>query len=241
MKCRISPFYRLISFIMLFAFFLMADSLFDAFLVVALILLSLKVCKVKAVKAVIPLFRLYVFYLTVFLFNALFQQGETVYWSWWIFNLTREGMITGAMVVVRVFIVSILANILTMSMSALDLSNAMGALLSPLKILHVPVDDAAFMISQAFSFIPRLTEDAEFVNKSMRARGGADSGRIRMSRMVLPLSIAAFRRADDMSMALISRGYDGGLVRRNKSIKPDAYDILSVALSLAILLFGILL
>ena len=238
MKSRISPFYRLVSFIFLFVYFLLADSLFDASIVVLVMFLSMHVCNVNARKVVYPLLRLYGFYITVFLFNALFQEGETVYWSWWIFTLTKEGMMTGIAVIIRVFIVSILANILTLGMSASELSNAIGMLLSPLRLLHVPVENAAFMISQAFSFIPRLTEDAEYVGKSMRARG-ANLGKLKIARMVLPLSISAFRRADDMAMALTSRGYDGYMKRRKVCFTPTVSDILSVLVSLIILIIGV--
>lgn len=230
------PFWRLVSFIFLLVFMLCGNTFPELLLtVLSLCILSFGY-GVSYRDSFLPLLKMWSFFLVVFLFNALFGLGDEVLFSWSFIRVTVQGIEAGISMVVRVVLASTLANILTLSMDPMMLSEAISTLISPLRIFHLPVDEAANITSLAFSFIPSLKKDADDVSKAMKARGV--TGRCRMSRMVLPLSIASFRRADDLALAMESRGYDGHSRRRKINIRPNRCDMGLVAMSAALPVIG---
>ena len=160
------------------------------------------------------------------LFNLLLTPGE-VLWRFWIFKITEEGIRMAAKMGIRlVFLVSG-SSIMTLTTTPNALTDAMERLFGFLKIIHVPVHEIAMMMSIALRFIPILTEETDKIKKAQIARGadfetGGFVKRMRaMIPLLVPLFVSAFRRANDLAMAMEARCYHGGAGRTQ--MKPLRY------------------
>lgn len=157
--------------------------------------------------------RLWVFFITIFVMNALFFAAEEPIWSWWIFHISQAGLWQGVHVVAHVVLLLILSNVLTLTTSPVELTSAIESLLLPLKWLRVPVEEVAMILSVAIRFIPTLLEEADMIRKAQIARGARFESRRLTERaasvlpLVIPIFLSAFRRADELSMAMEARGY----------------------------------
>lgn len=166
--------------------------------------------------------RLTVFFVTIFLMNFLFYGPENPWIRIWIFQPSHEGMMQGVNVVVRVILVLIFSNILTVTTPPLEMTRAMESLLSPLRWIKLPVGQIAMILSVAIQFIPTLFEETDMIRKAQMARGARfDSPRFldkakAVLPLVVPIFLAAFKRADELSLAMEARGYraDSPYVKR---------------------------
>lgn len=169
--------------------------------------------------------RLMSFYVIVFLMNALFFTSEDSIWHWGIFTLSEEGMIQGAIVVFRIAIIIVLSNILMMTTSAVGIMTALEALVHPLKYVKLPAEEIAMILSIALQFIPTLMEESDTIRKAQIARGARfESNKLHekamaMVPMIVPVFLSAFRRADELSLAMEARGYRGAKNRTAKKAK----------------------
>ncbi len=156
--------------------------------------------------------------------------------------ITYEGIKTAAQMVVRLIFLIMGTSVLTLTTSPLSLTDGIEKLLSPLKKIGVPAQELAMMMSIAIRFIPTLLEETEKIMKAQTARGADfESGNLlqrakALIPLLVPLFISAFRRADDLAMAMEARCYNGGDHRtRMKEIKIKKNDVFS-ALFTAIVL-----
>jgi energy-coupling factor transport system permease protein len=115
------------------------------------------------------------------------------------------------------------------------LTDGIEKLLKPLEIIKVPAHEIAMMMTIAIRFIPTLSEETEKIIKAQTARGADfESGNIlrrakAMIPLLVPLFISAFRRADDLAVAMDSRCYHGGKNRtRMKQMKMTGRDAVAV-------------
>jgi energy-coupling factor transport system permease protein len=170
------------------------------------------------------------FFLTIFAMNAFFSGGGTPLWSWGILSLTAEGCARGAGVAARVALVLVFSGALTCTTPPLALTDAIEWTLSPLRLVRVPVDDAALILSAAIQFIPTLLEEAETLRLAQTARGARFESRNPLVRascypaLAVPIFLAAFRRADELAMAMEARGCRGGLPLPRRSTRPRRSD-----------------
>ena len=148
---------------------------------------------------------------------------------------------------VRVMALIAGTSLLTYTTSPIVLTDAIEQLLKPLGRLHFPVHELAMMMSIALRFIPTLIEETDKIMNAQKARGAQlDNGKMteRIKALVpvlVPLFISAFRRADELAMAMECRCYRGGEGRTKlKVLKFGAPDALC-ALFAAVFLCGILL
>jgi len=188
------------------------------------ILVALSGLKLKAacapVKQVLP------FFAVIFLMNALFNDQGQALWSWWIFNLSSAGMAAGAKVVLKLILLMILFNILMSTTAPMKITAALVSLLRPLGYIRIPVSDLALMISVALQFIPTLMEETEMIRKAQTARGARfESPRLKekaesIMPLVIPIFISAFKRADELALAMEARGYRGGGQQIKKAAGP---------------------
>jgi energy-coupling factor transport system permease protein len=106
--------------------------------------------------------------------------------------------------------------LLTYTTSPILLTDAIESLLGPLKKLHLPIHDLAMMMSIALRFIPTLIEETDKIMSAQKARGADfESGNLidkakAMIPLLIPLFISAFRRADELAIAMECRCYHGG-------------------------------
>ncbi len=137
--------------------------------------------------------------------------------SWWTLKLTWEGVWRACFMVIRVVLLVISVSLfMTYTTSPIQLTDAIESLLSPLKVLRVPVHEFAMMMTIAIRFIPTLIEETEKIMNAQKSRGSdLSSGnllkRIRaMIPILVPLFISAFQRAMDLATAMECRCYRGG-------------------------------
>ena len=174
--------------------------------------------------------------------NLFFLTGETPLFHWWIFTIYPEGVRYAILMAVRVMALIAGTSLLTYTTSPIVLTDAIENLLRPLGKLHFPVHELAMMMTIALRFIPTLIDETEKIMNAQKARGAMlDTGSFmqRVKALVpilIPLFLYAFRRADELAMAMECRCYHGGEGRtRLKVLKFGKEDVLC-AVVLTILL-----
>ncbi|MGM0601881.1 MAG: energy-coupling factor transporter transmembrane component T family protein [Bacillota bacterium] len=185
--------------------------IFALFLLGSVLLSKLPVLKV--VKGLKPI--LFLILLTLFIHVFLTGGGE-VLWSWKFISIESNGVYTGFFMVTRIFLLIMFTSLLTLTTSPLKLTDGIEYILSPLKRFGVPASELSMMMTIALRFIPTLLEEADKIMKAQMARGADfESGNLierakSLVPLLVPLFISAFRRADDLALAMESRCYRGG-------------------------------
>ena len=125
--------------------------------------------------------------------------------------------------------------------SPIMLTDGLEKLLSPLKAIRVPIHELAMMMSIALRFIPTLIEETDKIMSAQKARGADfDTGNLvqkakALVPLLVPLFISAFRRADELAVAMECRCYHGGSGRtRLRQLKLTGVDLVALLLSLAL-------
>ncbi len=159
------------------------------------------------------------------LLNMFLVSGDILA-QFWIFTLTRQGVYLAVSMAVRIICLIAGTSLMTYTTSPIALTDAIERLLSPLKKLRFPVHELAMMMTIALRFIPTLIEETDKIMSAQKARGAdLDTGGL-MKRIkslipiLIPLFVSAFRRADELAMAMECRCYRGGKGRtRMKQLK----------------------
>lgn len=148
-------------------------------------------------------------------FNLFLTPGTPVVTIWKL-KITWEGIETAAFMAIRLIYLIIGSSVMTLTTTPNDLTDGMEKGLGFLKKVHVPVHEIAMMMSIALRFIPILMEETDKIQKAQKARGADfESGNLiqkakALIPLLVPLFISAFRRANDLAMAMEARGYHGG-------------------------------
>ncbi len=151
--------------------------------------------------------------------NLFFGGGENVLFKWWVFKITEESVFLAISMLVRIVLLIVMSSLLTLTTSPMELTGGIEKLLKPLEKIKFPAHEIAMMMSIALRFIPTLTSEAEKIVKAQKARGNdIDEGSIvkkakAMVPLMVPLFISAFRRADDLAIAMEARCYNGSANR----------------------------
>ncbi|MDZ7393790.1 MAG: energy-coupling factor transporter transmembrane protein EcfT [candidate division KSB1 bacterium] len=130
-------------------------------------------------------------------------------------KLTWEGVEKGLLYSFRLGLLVVMAALLTLTTSPIELTDGLERLLRPLRRLGVPVHELAMMMSLALRFVPTLLEEADRLQKAQVSRGASFEGSlVQRARsvvpLVVPLFVSAFRRADELALAMDARCYRGG-------------------------------
>ncbi|MBQ7658475.1 MAG: energy-coupling factor transporter transmembrane protein EcfT [Butyrivibrio sp.] len=164
-------------------------------------------------------------------FNLFLTPGEPLV-SFWKIQITGEGLKLAIMMGVRLVFLITGSSLMTLTTTPNNLTDGLEDLLKPLKKVRVPVHEISMMMSIALRFIPILMEETDKIMKAQMARGADfESGSI-MNRakslvpLLVPLFISAFRRANDLAMAMEARCYRGGEGRTK--MKPLVYKRMDV-------------
>ena len=148
--------------------------------------------------------------------NLFYTPGTHVLAKFWIFTLTMEGVYQAFFMVIRIMMLISGSFLLTYTTSPILLTDGLESLLGPLKKVHVPVHELSMMMSIALRFIPTLIEETDKIMSAQRARGADFESSSLMRRakalipLLVPLFISAFRRADELAVAMECRCYHGG-------------------------------
>ena len=147
--------------------------------------------------------------------NMLFIKGTPLF-SIWKITVSREGVEQALSMGVRLILLILGSNLMTLTTTPTRLTAGMEHLMKPLKLIGGPVHEIAMMMSIALRFIPILMDEANRIMNAQTARGAdfTSGGLIRRARalipLLVPLFVSAFRRANDLALAMESRGYHGG-------------------------------
>ncbi len=154
-----------------------------------------------------------------FVAHACFTPGEAVIVAGYtIPGPTWEGMFQGTIFCLRLVVIMLVAALLMLTTAPLDVSDGIERLLKPLERFGLPAHELAMMMVIALRFIPTLVEEADRLQKAQAARGADFTGnpirRVRkMTALLVPLMLSAFRRAEELAVAMESRCYRGGTGR----------------------------
>ena len=191
-------------------------------LVILVICITISKIKPAAVfKGLRPVF--IIIFITVFL-NIFFNRGETVLFQYRAIVITQEGLLTAVFMAARFMMLIISTFMLTYTTSPITLTDGLERMLGPLKKIKVPVHEFAMMMSIALRMIPTLIEETDKIMSAQKSRGAdfETGGLIKRAKailpLIIPLFISAFRRADELATAMLSRCYHGGEGRTKMKI-----------------------
>lgn len=175
---------------------------------------------VKGMKTIVMLM------LITVVFNLFLTPGTPLFTIWKL-TITQEGLKMAISMAIRLTLLIIGSSVMTLTTTPNNLTDGMEKMMGPLKVFKVPVHEVAMMMSIALRFIPILLEETDKIMKAQIARGADfESGNIfkrakAMVPLLVPLFISAFRRANDLAMAMEARCYRGGEGRTK--MKPLIY------------------
>ncbi len=160
-------------------------------------------------------------------FNLFLTPGEELV-SFWKLKITAEGLKNAIVMAVRLTYLILGTSVMTLTTTPNQLTDGLEKALAPLAKIGVPVHAIAMMMSIALRFIPILIEETDKIMKAQMARGADfETGNLitkvkNMIPLLVPLFVSAFRRADDLAMAMEARCYHGGSGRTK--MKPLRYE-----------------
>ena len=149
-------------------------------------------------------------------FNLFLNNGGEVLVHFWIFQITEDGLEISVYMAIRLIYLIAGSSIMTFTTTPNALTDGIEKLLRPLNKVKVPVHEVAMMMSIALRFIPILLEETDKIMSAQRARGADFESGSLMRRakalipLLVPLFISAFRRADELAVAMECRCYHGG-------------------------------
>lgn len=173
--------------------------------------------------------------------NIFYTPGD-VLWSFGFLAVTKQGIETAFYMVIRIMLLITGTSMLTYTTSPIQLTDGIEHLLSPLKKLHAPVHELAMMMSIALRFIPTLIEETEKIINAQKARGAdfETGSMLRRAKalvpILVPLFISAFRRADDLAVAMECKLYRGDVGRtRMRKLAVTKIDYAAIFITVLVL------
>ena len=181
------------------------------------------------------------------LFNLFLTNGGNVIFSFWILKVTDEGLRTAIFMAIRLIYLILGSSLMTFTTTPNALTDGIEKLLWPLQKIKFPVHEIAMMMSIALRFIPILLEETDKIMKAQIARGAdLESGNIiqkakAMIPILVPLFVSAFRRANDLAMAMEARCYRGGEGRtKMKPLVYKKYDYVAYGVAIVYLVIAVI-
>ncbi|WP_317953640.1 energy-coupling factor transporter transmembrane component T [Staphylococcus sp. NWU MK-U1] len=187
--------------------------------IILLILMFMFLAKIKLwflIKGLTPIF---IFTIFTFFMHIFFTHGGTRLVDFGIIKIDSAGILEGIFISLRLITIVMVATILTLSTSPIDLTDAFEKLLTPLKWFKLPVHQLSMIMSIALRFIPTLMDELDKIILAQKSRGSELSSGSLMTRikafipLMIPLFISAFQRAEELAIAMEVRGYDANVKR----------------------------
>ena len=230
---KMDPRFKIVASMLYLVSLFLINDLIAYLAIIAFIGMVVKVSKVPfnfILKGLKPVFMLIIF---AFLINVFLTSGEgepLIHFGF--IKIYLEGLERAVFMAVRLVLLIIGTSLLTLTTSPIELTDGIEYLLNPFKKIGLPAHELAMMMTIALRFIPTLLEETDKIMKAQMARGADfESGNI-MNRakalipLLVPLFISAFRRADELAMAMEARCYRGGEGRtRLKVLKYTRLDL----------------
>lgn len=180
--------------------------------------------------------------------NIFYIKGGTTLFQWKFIELTTKGIFTAVFMAVRIVCLVIISSLLTYTTTPTVLTDAIERLLSPLKVIKVPVHTLTMMMTLALRFIPVLVDEIERITNAQKARGAdLESGNFiqkakAMVPIIVPLFVSSIKHAFELADAMECRCYtDGSNRTRMKQMKLSFSDFIALFAGMAIVAGTILL
>jgi energy-coupling factor transport system permease protein len=163
------------------------------------------------------------FLVFILFFQVLFYPGEvpesSYLWRWGFLSISTEGLYTAGILGLRVIFLYYVTTMLMLTTSLVDLTNGLELIFGPLQRIRVPVNELVLVFVIAIKFVPIFIEEVERLARAQTARGvpfdegGAFKRARRLGRLLVPIFISGFARADLLTTAMNTRSYRGGRYR----------------------------
>jgi len=196
------------------------------------------------VKGLTPVWFLIIF---TFILHLFVTREGTVLFEIYTFKVYSGGVIQGFAIAMSFFLLILVTSLLTLTTTPIEITDAIEDMLEPLKKIKFPVHELALMMSISLRFIPTLMQETEKISKAQASRGvDFKTGPIKerakaIVPLLVPLFVSAFKRAEDLAMAMEARGYHGGegrtKLRALKIEKRDIFVYILFAIVIALLLY----
>ncbi len=163
------------------------------------------------IKGLTPVMLLFIF---TFIMHLIVTKGGPVIIDLKLFTIEQNGVVQGAFIVLRLALLVMISTIMTLTTSPISLTDAIESMLRPLKKVKFPVHELAMMMSISLRFIPTLMDELDRIIKAQTSRGsdvtaGSIFNRLKaIIPLLIPMFISAFKRADDLAVAMEARGYN---------------------------------
>lgn len=229
---RLDPRAKLVFMIVYIAALFIAKGIYAYTFMFAVLVICLAVSRIKpsaVLRGLRPIFIIMIFTMVI---NIFFIRGETILVQWRFIVITAEGVQTAVFMAWRLVMLIISTFLLTYTTSPITLTDGLERMLGPLKKIKLPIHEFSMMMSIALRFIPTLIEETDKIMSAQKSRGAdfETGGLVKRAKallpIVIPLFISAFRRADELAVAMECRCYHGGIGRTKMNIlqfKPRDY------------------
>ncbi|BDR60877.1 energy-coupling factor transporter transmembrane component T family protein [Lactobacillus xylocopicola] len=174
--------------------------------------------------------------------QLFFTVGGKVYWQWTIFAISSYGITNAIFIFIRFTVIILISTVMTVTTMPLEIADAIEWLLAPLRLVRVPVDQIALVMSIALRFVPTLFDQTFKIMNAQRSRGADfnSGGLIKRAKAITPLLVPLFinslQTAVDLSTAMESRGYKGGQGRTKfRVLHWSVYDLCNLGYFLALI------
>lgn len=173
-----------------------------------------------------------------FILHLFTTRGGVTLWQLGFLRIDSYGLAQGAFLALRLVLLVVATSLLTLTTSPIALTDGLERILSPGAKLGLPAHELAMMMTIALRFIPTLIDEADKIMRAQLARGAdfETGGLIKRAKnllpLLVPLFVSAFRRADELAMAMEARAYRGGTQRtRLKVLKYSSNDLWAISLA----------
>lgn len=212
---RLDPRFKIIITAVFIVSLFCADNFLGLLISCVFMLISFLISKIplklmmKSIKPIVPI----IIFTTVL--NLFFLDGVTLFKIGFL-KITYEGVRTSLFMIIRIIALIMGSSLLTYTTSPITLTDAIERLMSPLAKIHLPVHELAMMMTIALRFIPTLIEETDKIMSAQKARGAdMESGNLMqrakaLTPILIPLFVSAFRRAEELALAMECRCYHGG-------------------------------
>ncbi|HQC55225.1 MAG TPA: energy-coupling factor transporter transmembrane component T [Clostridia bacterium] len=205
------------------------------FVAIALwLLIVILVSKVPPLKVLKSLKAIIFIVIFTAVLNVFFNNSGKIFWQWRRIVISAGGIELAITVMLRIVLLVGGTSMLTFTTTPMELTDGLESLMTPLKWIKVPVHDIAIIMNIALKFIPILTEEVDKITMAQKARGASfdEGGLITRAKalipILIPLFVSAFRRADELALALDARCYNATPKRtKYKVLKPTWRDIIA--------------
>ncbi len=244
---RLDPRLKILTTFAYLIFLFLINSVWSLAFMALILFISIKLSNVPfkfVLKGVRPI--LFIVILTGIL--NLFMTDGNLLFQYRFIKITDQGIVKAIFTAFRLVFLIMASSLMTYTTTELSLTDGIESLLNPLKRIKVPAHEIAMMMSIALRFIPTLIDETDKIMKAQKARGARFDSKNLFTKarsflpLLIPIFISAFKRAEDLALAMEARCYRGGYGRtRLKKLKYGKNDMIAstlivIALALSIVL-----